>query len=773
MPKIADKYFEIDPWRVVERGFDPSRSRVSESVFSLGNEYMGVRGYFEEGYSGDSLKGSYFNGIYEIPREETRTAYKGIVKRSHFMVNSVDWLHTRVFLDGEVLDAAKSHISDFVRCLDMRTGVLCRELVWRTGTGKSVRIAFERFLSMANPRLGEQRITFTPLNFNGLIEVVSGLDFSPVHENEGHNFWHCPQKGVEKGIAGILGKTVNTGQQVFSGFKLRSSPKAGLELLEGDKFIGYKLSLEGKEGMSSFLEKAVVNDGVKDPEASEQRVWTRGLELAEELCGQSFQEASREHGSYWEKVWNTLDISIEGDDENQQGIRYCIFQLHQTYHGEDPGSNIGAKGLTGEAYNGHAFWDTETCCLPFYLFNNPKAARNLLEYRYRTLPLALDRAGELDCRGACYPIATLNGKEACTLWQHASLQPQPSTAVAYGIWHYVKLTGDKEFLFDMGLEMLIQISRFMASRGQWGSRTGEFGYFCVMGPDEFQMMVNNNCYTNFMAKKTFEYTLEVLEEMKALVPEKLEEVLERVGFTETEACDWRRMGEKMRIPLDKARGIYEQHDGYFDLPHIDIDSIPVEEFPLYHHWSYDRIYRNDMIKQPDVLMFLFLYNRQFSPEAKRANYEFYEPRCIHESSLSPSIHSILAAELGKDGEAFDFFRFATRMDLDNYNRNTREGLHTTSIAAAWMNIVYGFGGLRSDGDMLELNPSLPGSWASYGFKIIYGGEVLSVKVLKDGAVLSTTAPGGLTVRVYGKECCIGTEEVRLERPSAPAVNEGE
>ena len=764
MPKVADRYYEVDPWRIIEKGFDPEKSRVSESIFSLGNEYSGVRGYFEEGYGGDSLIGSYFNGVYEIPCEETRTAYKGIVKRSHFMVNSVDWLYTRISIDNEVLDIARCDISDFTRTLDMKTGLLSREFVWNTASGKSLKVVFLRFLSMVNPKLGGQRITFIPLNFSGQVEVVTGLDFSPIHESERQNLWSCPKKGFENGIAGILGKTDRTGQKVFSGFRLFCGRAFDIRPVEEEKFIGYRFSIQVAEGAGTDMEKMEANHVEKESDVNENDVWARGMKNAFKLCSAQFDKAFGEHAGYWEKVWDTLDISIDGDDENQQGIRYCIFQLHQTYHGEDPGCNIGAKGLTGEAYNGHAFWDTETYCLPFYIFNNPKAARNLLEYRYKTLPMAVERARELDCEGTCYPIATLNGREACTLWQHASLQMQPSTAVAYGIWHYVKLTGDMGFLFDIGAEMLVQISRFLASRGQWGARTGEYGYYCVMGPDEFQMMVNNNCYTNIMAKKTFEYTLRVLDGMKTQAPEKLRGLCEKVGLKENEPVSWRLMAEKMRIPLDKETGIFEQHDGYFDLPHIDIASIPVEDFPLYHNWSYDRIYRNDMIKQPDVLMFMFLYNQQFSRESKRANYEFYEPRCIHESSLSPSIHSIFASELGKHREAFDFFSFATRMDLDNYNRNTREGLHTTSIAAAWMNIVYGFGGMRSDGDTLAFNPSIPECWNSYSFRVMYRDSVISVTVDKKTATLISTADKGVCVRVFGKEFRIDREGIKMELP---------
>jgi maltose phosphorylase len=276
-----------------------------------------------------------------------------------------------------------------------------------------------------------------------------------------------------------------------------------------------------------------------------------------------------------------------------------------------------------------------------------------------------------------------------------------------------------------------------------------------MGPDEFQMMVNNNCYTNLMAKRTFLYALDVLAEMAETSPDRRADLFEQLDCSDGELASWREMADAMFIPYDPETQLYEQHEGFFDLPHIDIDKIPVEDFPLYSHWSYDRMYRNDMIKQPDVLMFMFLYNRSFSLEEKRANYEYYEPRCIHESSLSPSIHSILAEELGRNEEALEFFRFATRIDLDDYNRNVREGIHMTSIAAAWMNIVYGFGGMRSDGDELSFNPKIPGHWNSYRFQIVYRNSLLRVTVTQSEAVFEVLDGGPVSAVVRGRLETVG------------------
>lgn len=750
MAKIADSYFLIDPWKVVEEGFNPEYALTAESVFALGNEYMGVRGYFEEGYSKDRLLGSYFNGVYER-RIADAQGYKGIAKDTEFMVNSVDWLYLRVRAGEQELDLATADFTDFKRELDLKTGVLTREFVWKTTKG-DIAVKMQRLVSMVHNELAAQRLTLESKGYNGLVTVQAGLDFGITHGDEKKEFWDCIKRNVQEDVSYIIAQTKTTNMTVesyavMSGNLLNVAQQTSVEE-EKKVYSEYALCLEAGESVT--LEKCVCNvtplSKTKDGEGS--------IEKLKEI---TFDRLFEENRSWWNNVWKKSDIEIEGDAENQQGIRFCIFQMYQTYHGAVRGTNIGAKGLTGEAYNGNAFWDTETYCLPFFLFHDKEAAKNLLFFRYATLGEAKNRAKDLDCEGAFYPIATISGKECCNLWQHASLQLQASTAVAYGIWMYEKIIKDTSFTEEFGLVMLIEICRMLASRGNYNSDGSRFGFYGVMGPDEFQMMVNHNCYTNYMGQFTFRYTLSVIERMKTTKRETLLTITEKTGLSDKECKDWKEKADAMFIPFDEKRGIFEQHQGYFDLPHIDVDEIPTEEFPLYHHWTYDRIYRNDMIKQPDVLMFLFMFNKSFSEELILNNYEFYEPRCIHESSLSPSVHSILAAQLKKKEEAFEFFRFATRMDLDNYNRNSGEGLHTTSIAAAWVNIVYGFGGLRSDGERLSLAPSIPEKWNSYRFRIVYENEVLEVTVKKKEVRLKTCG-GTVRLELYGREVMVSGEE---------------
>ena len=736
----------------MEEGFSPDYGLVSESVFSLANEYMGARGYFEEGYSGERLLGSYFNGVYERRKAEAQ-GYKGIVQETEFMVNSVDWLYLRIQAGEEKLDLAKSAFKNFRRELDLKTGLLTRSFVWKTEKG-SLQIKLERLVSMVENERAAQRLTITSTNYHGIIKVQAGLDFNTTHGGEKLALWKVTDRDTENGSCILRAQTLHTDIEVVSSCRLSGSitelGKATGVIQE--KLAAFSYELELNAGQEVTLEKEVCNltplSALED--AGEERF--------------TFDRLYRENADWWEKTWEKSDIEIQGDEENQQGIRFCVFQMYQTYHGAVKGTNIGAKGLTGEAYNGNAFWDTETYCLPFFLFHDRTAAENLLYFRYETLDEARARARMLDCKGAFYPIATISGRECCNLWQHASLQLQASTAVAYGIWHYEKITGDSAFTQEYGLTILIEVCRMLATRGDYNAEHTRYGFYGVMGPDEFQMMVNHNCYTNYMGQFTFYYTLQVLKEMQGNAPERLEQIVKQSGLTEAECRDWQEKADAMHIPYDAERKLYEQHVGYFDLPHVDVDAIPIEEFPLYHHWTYDRIYRNDMIKQPDVLMFLFLFNSRFSLDVLKSNYEFYEPRCIHESSLSPSVHSILAAQLGKEQEAFEFFGFATRMDLDNYNRNSGEGLHTTSIAAAWMNIVYGFGGLRSDAEVLTLRPTIPEKWDSYRFRIVYRGEILCVCVEKERVSLQTLNGGSLSILFYDQPIEVTGEETWFAIP---------
>ncbi|MDF2596961.1 MAG: Kojibiose phosphorylase, partial [Clostridia bacterium] len=396
---MADRYFITDPWRVIEEGFDADYGQVAESIFSLGNEYMGVRGYFEEGYSGQSLIGSYFNGIYE-EQKQNASAYKGMVNKTEFMVNAVNWLYTRMMLDDEILDLNKSNFQDFRRVLNLKNGVLTRSFVWKTSGGKMLKVEFERFVSMGYNHVGAQKITMTPLNFSGDLILYSGLDFTQMHHSLKKNFWKCSNLTSEDNYLSLVGTTKHTKQKIFSSCRFFGDTSIQNDMLDEEKIAAKCFTFQLKENETKELTKIVSHVVYKNTAQSEKQLFIRACEEAKERGkALDFNTLKSKNSQWWHKVWEHSDIVISGDELNQQGIRFCIFQMFQTYNGAEQGNNIGAKGLTGEAYNGNAFWDTEVYCLPFFMFNHLKAAENLLVFRHATLPQAKERAESLDCEG--------------------------------------------------------------------------------------------------------------------------------------------------------------------------------------------------------------------------------------------------------------------------------------------------------------------------------------------------------------------------------------
>ena len=750
MPKVSQKYLEVDPFKIIEKGFHKEKNQVSESIFSLANEYMGVRGFLEEGTTLPSLIGTYFNGIIEYSLKDTPSAYKGIVKRSHFTINSVNFLKCKISIDGEVLDLATSKIENFYRELDMKNGLLTRRFDWKYKNA-TISIKFERILDMVKCENACQRISFKS-DKNIRLHLVMYLDSNVLHWGD-HCYWEKDQTSKKGKNEYCLSAKTPTTNQSLAAAMIIDAPVSENSYVAKEKEISVHYYLDMKANQEYVFNRFVSIFVDKNSQENIGILIKNARKSVQELFVSGFESVLNSNKKYFKNVWDKNDIVITGNDLDQQGIRYCLFQLEQTYHGYSPDNNIGAKGLTGEAYSGHAFWDSETYCLPYYLFSNKEAAKDLLMFRYNTLQQAKDRAKQLDCDGACYPIATRNGEEACNLWQHASTQFQPTTGVGYAIWHYMNIYHDEEFMKKYGLEMMLEICKFLLARGQYSSDGKSFGYYGVMGPDEFQLMVNHNTYTNFMAKKMFEYLFLLLNKYEC------EELLNKCGYSKDFLDKMHDASDKMLILYDDNTKLFEQHDGFFKLPHIDINSIPVTDFPLYAHWSYDRIYRNDLIKQPDVLMFMFLYSSEFSLEQKKANYDFYESKCLHESSLSPSIHSIFASEIGYEKQADDFFGFATRLDLDDYNRNTCEGLHMTSIAAAWMNIVYGFLGLRSDSKELSIAPKLPSKWKSYSVNLLYKDRHLKVEVNKNNLIFKLDGNDSINLKIYGKNTEISNNSI--------------
>ena len=443
MPKVSQKYLEVDPYKIIEKGFHKEKNQVSESIFSLANEYMGVRGFLEEGTTLPSLIGTYFNGIIEYSLKDTPNAYKGIVKRSHFTINSVNFLKCKISIDGEILDLATSEITDFYRELDMRNGLLTRRFDWKY-KDSTVKVKFERILDMVKCENACQRITFKS-DKDIRLHLVMYLDSNVLHWGD-HCYWDKDQTSKKGKNEYCLSVKTPTTNQSLAATMIIDSPVVENSYVAKEKEISVHFYIDMKSNEEYVFTRYVSIYVDKNSQKKLGNLIENSRNSVKKLAESGFESLLKSNSDYFKKVWEKNDITIVGNDLDQQGIRYCLFQLEQNYHGYSPDNNIGAKGLTGEAYSGHAFWDSETYCLPYYLFSNKEAAKDLLMFRYNTLPQAKERAKQLDCDGACYPIATRNGEEACNLWQHASTQFQPTTGVGFAIWHYMNIYHDDDFM---------------------------------------------------------------------------------------------------------------------------------------------------------------------------------------------------------------------------------------------------------------------------------------------------------------------------------------
>jgi maltose phosphorylase len=464
-----------------------------------------------------------------------------------------------------------------------------------------------------------------------------------------------------------------------------------------------------------------------------------------------------EQAAAWEAKWAINDIVIKGDVSAQQGIRFNIFQMNQTYTGADDRLNIGPKGFTGEKYGGSTYWDTEAYCIPFYLSTAPQqVAKNLLIYRWKQLDRAIENAGKLgfDQGAALYPMVTMNGEECHNEWEITFEEIHRNGAIAYAIKDYVEYTNDRKHLVDYGWEVLIGISRFWAQRVNWSENHQKYVMLGVTGPNEYENNVNNNWYTNYFAVWCLKYTLEVLAEIQANYPNEAKEKLAKTAFQTSEIAQFEHIIANMYFPRDENRGIYLQQDGFLDKVIAPVESIPAGQRPINQNWSWDRILRSCYIKQADVLQGMYFFENDFTKEEIARNYDFYEPITVHESSLSPCVHSILAAKLGKEDKSYEFYTRAARLDLDDYNNDTEDGCHITSMAGTWMSIVKGFGGMTVSNHQLNFEPFLPAQWEEYSFKINFRANQLAIKIHKSGIEIDNLSATPITLGIKGRSYTI-------------------
>jgi len=553
-------------------------------------------------------------------------------------------------------------------------------------------------------------------------------------------------------------RTKKTGFVVATGMKFNILQggvviEPATEAIEKEKYVAAKISLEAKQGESITVIKYAANlssQNYKPEELVDQLNST-----LTRISAKGFDTMLAEQAAAWAEKWKHNDIIIDGDVSAQQAIRFNIYQLNQTYTGEDDRLNIGPKGFTGEKYGGSTYWDTEAYCVPFYLSTAPqKVTRNLLLYRYKQLGKAIENAQLLGFKNgaALYPMVTMDGTECHNEWEITFEEIHRNGAIAFAIYNYVRYTGDEAYLGDYGFEVLLGIARFWSQRVNWSDDRQQYVMLGVTGPNEYENNVNNNWYTSTIATWCMQYIIDVAEKVKAADPEKYAALVSKVSLNEeAEFGRFNDIIQKMYYPYDEKRQVFLQQDGYLDKEQILVKDLPASERPINQKWSWDRILRSCYIKQADVLQGIYFFEDQYDTDTIRRNFDFYEPRTVHESSLSPCVHAILAAKLGDETRAYEFYLRTARLDLDDYNNDTEDGCHITSMAGTWMAVVEGFGGMRVRDGKLSFQPFIPEKWSSFSFHIGFRGALLNIKVSKEGVQIKNASDVETTVLVYGKE----------------------
>jgi maltose phosphorylase len=765
-------YIEVDEWRIIEQGFNPHHNKVSESIFSLGNGRMGQRANFEEAYSGETLQGNYIAGVYYPDKTRVGWWKNGYPEYFAKVLNAANWIGIDILIDGEQLDLAKCEVISFRRELNMKAGYLKRNFTAKTVNGKQVEVESIRFCSMADDETGAIKYSITPLNFDGTLIITPFIDGDIANKDSNYDekFWDEVKKETWVNGGYVQLRTKKTGFEVATGmqFSILQRGKTTSPItqpIEKEKYIAAKVEVPVTKGQSITLIKYAANLSSQNYKAAELAGNLK--QTLSQISEKGFETMLAEQAGTWAKKWEHNDIIIEGDVAAQQAIRFNIFQLNQTYTGEDDRLNIGPKGFTGEKYGGSTYWDTEAYCVPFYLSTaDQKVTRNLLLYRYKQLGKAIENAGLLGFKdgAALYPMVTMDGTECHNEWEITFEEIHRNGAIAYAIFNYVRYTGDEAYLADYGLEVLIAIARFWAQRVNWSNARQQYVMLGVTGPNEYENNVNNNWYTNKLATWCMQYTIEVAGKVKAADPEKYEALVSKLSFNEAEeTAKFREIIAKMYFPYDETNQVFLQQDGYMDKEQILVKDLPAGERPINQKWSWDRILRSCFIKQADVLQGIYFFEDQYDIDTIRRNFDFYEARTVHESSLSPCVHAILAAKLGDEARAYEFYLRTSRLDLDDYNNDTEDGCHITSMAGTWMSVIEGFGGMRVHDGKLSFQPFLPGKWQSFSFHIGFRGTLLNIKVNKDGVQIKNLSGNETTVLVYDKEHLVkANDELSVE-----------
>ena len=752
------QYLRHDAWNILEQEFHPEYNEISESCFSIGNGKIGQRGYFEEQFSGASFRGSYVAGIYFSSKTGNDFSKNGCPEQVNQMLNAPDWAGIEILVNGEVLDLATCRVKNFWRVLNMKTGCLERSFVAKIVSGKEIQVSATRFCSIVEKEAGVIRYSVKPLNFDGTITITSYIDGNVVNkgDDQADNCWVEIEKSLKKRSGYLTTMTQRSHFHLCTGMKFEVFKKGALQEMDSlqqhdEKYIAcsVKVNCKAKDDIVIHKYAAVVSS----LEVEKSKLTEHCKSVLKRVSKKGFDQLYRDHSDEWALRWEKADIAIEGDLAAQQGIRFHIFQLLQALSGDDERLNMAPAGFTGQKSGGWATWETEIFCLPFYLAaTDENIARNLLIYRYKHLPLAIENAERLGfSKGAAlFPSATLNGEECRNEWEVSLGGIHRNGAVAYAIYNYIRNTGDQEYLVDYGLEVLIGIARFWSQRVHWSAPKQQYVIHGVTGPNEYECNVCNNWYTNLLAAWCLRYTLEAMAMVEATAPEAFSELLTKLEFDRlAESSRWTEIAEKMYFPGSEP-GIFLQQEGFMEKEIRTVGSLQAEDLPLGKKWSWDRLLRSCFIRQPDVLQGIFLFEDRFSDEEISRNFDFYDPMTVQESEDSCCIPALLAARLGRQDRVLQMFQRTVRYDLDSHTDATENGLHLRVMAGNWLTFTGGFCGMRVQEGMLSFRPFLPDNWEGYSVRLCWRGCRIEVNVSGDGVLLKHHHGPALQVKLFGE-----------------------
>ncbi len=728
-------------WCIEENRFSLDTNKHFEGLFTQGNGYMHVRGSFEEGLRGAAQDEEYMRMPANVTLEQPRhtitkwgTFIPGIVGKHPLLkeeiINLPYFLGMDLVIANEKLDMESSTIKEYKRWLDLRDGCLFRSFIWETENGINFKLSYKRFISMEDKHLCLQQVRIEVLSGEGILDIRCGINsgvrtngfnhFKEVQPEDNHSEYICTKTVTDGGNTVLMLSGVNASEDI-SWSKLTQSQKI--------YFSGSKLLKSG-----DCLEVQKVTSVVTDRDFEDGTLTERGQKYLDYFFNEGWEKIYERHSMAWNKKWITSDIEITGDDEAQLAIRTYIYHLMRANSENDSRVAICAKGYAGEAYFGHYFWDTEINMLPFFIHTNPEAARNLLMYRYNTLNGARKNAIDYGYEGAKYAWeASVTGEEQCPCWQYADHEVHITADIIYAMYHYANATGDIEFIRNFGIDIMVETARYWVQRVD-RNKDGHYDLLGVMGPDEYLPVTRNNAFTNRMVKFSLEKTAELLEKIKHKDAEGYLEIEKRLSLKASEIEKIKEVGKKLILPYDKNSKIVPQSEDFESFADVDFDTIWKDRAkPFGNFISQEKNYRSKALKQADVLELMVLYPDDFTREQLTNAYDYYEPITTHDSSLSASVHGIVAAWMGRMTESEKFLKKVMAIDMSQEKKGAAEGIHIANCGGLWQMIVYGYAGLKNAMwcDEIQLEPHLPEKWTKLEFTLAWHGRRYRVIVTKD------------------------------------------